>query len=69
MDFLATNDFGKSNDPDMIRRYLSKLEGLLGCHLVAVSPQREVVYAAPEAVQIVSELFEKGEPDEAADQS
>ena len=45
MDFLATNDFGRENDPINILRYLSRMEQSLGVKLVAVDAKRkDVVY-------------------------
>ncbi len=47
MDFLATNDFGRSNDPRMISRYLAKIESLLGVHVIALDAKtNEIAYGA-----------------------
>jgi len=35
-DFLATNDFGKSTDPDRVPRILAKLERALGVSIIAL---------------------------------
>lgn len=43
LDFLATNDFGKKNDPEQIKRYLHRIEIALGMKLIAVKDD-EVVY-------------------------
>jgi hypothetical protein len=40
-DFLATNDFKKSDDPEMKKRYLAKMEELLGLKLIAIDPKKE----------------------------
>lgn len=45
VDFLATNDFAKTNDPVNVLRYLQRIERSLGVRLVALDPDtRKVLY-------------------------
>jgi len=47
VDFLATNDFGKSGDPANRTKYLRRIEQALGVRLVALDPDtRDVVFGA-----------------------
>jgi hypothetical protein len=44
-DFLATNEFKKADDPEAKKRYIAKVEGLLGLKLIAIDPESEsIVY-------------------------
>jgi hypothetical protein len=43
-DFLATNTFGKPDDPKARVSYLRKLEKFLGCRLIAVDKDNDVFY-------------------------
>jgi hypothetical protein len=44
IDFLATNAFGVHNDPDARRRYLAKIEKVMGVRLVAFDQADEIAY-------------------------
>ena len=44
-DFLATNDFAKTDDKVNLLRYLKRMENALGVRLVALDPDtKEIVY-------------------------
>lgn len=44
LDFLMNNDFKKAHDPEMRKRYLHKLEMLMGVKLVAIDEKGKVFY-------------------------
>jgi hypothetical protein len=61
-DFLATNSFGHSNDPAMVKRWLAKVETLLpGLRLVAVTTDSNLVYVGADALEHLSEALAKEE--------
>jgi hypothetical protein len=44
-DFLATNDFRKKNDPEMLARYVARLEEAMGLKFIVIDPvENRVVY-------------------------
>jgi len=55
MDFLATNDWGRPDDPDTRVSYLTKLERLLGLRLVAIDPNTNRVQYGFRALKQLSE--------------
>lgn len=68
-DFLATNGFGTPNDPEMIKRYLNKLEGLLNVTLIAVAPDKSLLYLGPNALESLSEALAKEEDGDSTSES
>ncbi len=50
-DFLATNSFGKKDDPDMLARYLFKIESLLGVRLIALDTKTSDLVYGKEAIK------------------
>ncbi len=50
-DFLATNSFGKEDDPDMLARYFFKIESLLGVRLIALDTKTSDLVYGKEAIK------------------
>lgn len=61
-DFLATNDFLKGNDPEMKKRYLAKVEQMIGYKLVAIDPESgDVQYGLQSLAKYAKQLSDEEE--------
>jgi len=62
LDFLANNDFRMAQDGQMQRKFVAKLEGLLGKKLVMIDPEtREIEYGG-NALRALVDTDENSEP-------
>ena len=59
MDFVATNDFGKPDDPKTKHAYLAKLERLLGVKLIAVGKDDNKVFYGFKALKQLADREEE----------
>jgi hypothetical protein len=57
-DFLATNDFRKSDDPEMPLRFLAKFERLMGKRIVVVDPESWTIEYGIDALQRVASTMD-----------
>lgn len=65
-DFLATNRFGKSDDPQELERHIARLEIALGLHIVAFKPNWELVAGAHHIDALFAAVSARGDADQAA---
>jgi hypothetical protein len=58
LDFLATNDFGKKNDPKTVKKYLKRLEIALGVKLIAVQGKDGILYGQSTVKKLMAAIAE-----------